>query len=78
MRLRRLILLGVLVLFLLTIVASSSATASQKPAPTIVVRPGEGAEFYDLSDGTEPPPHIVIFNKDGTEYRVVPNHDEHP
>lgn len=78
MKIRRVMLVGVLVLLLITIVASSTATATQKPPRTIVIRPGEGAEFYDMSDGTEPPPHIIIINKDGTLYKVVPNHDDHP
>jgi hypothetical protein len=78
MKIRRMILWGVLVLFLLTIVASLTAAAEQNPSPTIVVQPGEGVEFHDMSDGTEPPPHVVILNKDGSLARVVPNHGEHP
>jgi len=39
----------------------------------IVVRPDEGAVvLYGVGDGTEPPPHVVLYNLDGTLKNIVP------
>ncbi len=78
MKLRRIVLVGVLVLFLVLIAFSSTASAStQKPSPTIVIQPGEGVTFHSMSNGQEPPPHVIILDKDGSFVRVVPNQGHH-
>ena len=72
MKIKRFVLFGAIILFLLVIFGSMSVTAeiNNPPPTTIIVTRGEGAEFSDFSNGEEPPVRIVMIDFDGEMYLV--------
>ena len=69
-------LLMCLLIGLLLILETMSVMA-ESPSTIVVNWPtyDMGATFSDLSDGTEPPPHVIVYDADGNTYFVVPRPD---
>ena len=65
---------GVIVLFTLMMLGTLAMSAMAQPPTLIIVKPGEGTTIYDyISDGTEPPPHLMIYDIDGNLRLYDPN-----
>ena len=67
MKIKRFVLLGAIILFLLVIFGSMNTTAQpdNPPPTTVIVTQGEGAEFSDMGTGEEPPVRVVLIDFDG-------------
>jgi hypothetical protein len=65
--------IGVVVLFTFLMLGTLTITAYASSPCTIIVKPSEGATLLPYGDGTEPPPHVIIYDKDGSLKMTVPN-----
>jgi hypothetical protein len=65
MKTKRMKLTGIAFLLALMMFGTFIISAVADDPTTIIVKPSEGVTFSDVGDGTEPPPHVIVYDKDG-------------